>query len=187
MNKKIHKNITMHKIKSSKLSQPLPEKARTIVGVIILAMFAIPIIVTIVNGAKNGRIEREREDVAWEQQKTEREIKKQEEESRRKNEITTDDYVEVTDMAKYAVKQNLKAPSTAKFQGGVFNPVDGWNVEKIGKMTKFSSVVDSQNSFGAMVRSSFSITVCKVDDKIKVAQFVLDGRVAEGQNFEQCN
>lgn len=187
MDKKVDKNITIHKIKSSKLGQPLPEKARTIVGLVILAMFSVPIIVTIVNGVNNGRMKREREDTAWEQKRAEREIDKREEEDRRKNEITTDDYVEVTDMAKYAVKQNLKAPSTAKFQGGVFNPVDGWNVEKMGKMTKFSSVVDSQNSFGAMIRSSFSITVCKVDDKIKVAQFVLDGRVAEDQNFEQCN
>lgn len=98
-----------------------------------------------------------------------------------------DEYARIINITKDAVRNNLKAPSTAKFQGGLFNPTEGWSIQSMGKMTNFSSVVDSQNSFGAMIRSSFSVTVCKVNGEIKVAQFVLNGRIANGQNFEQCN
>lgn len=98
-----------------------------------------------------------------------------------------EDYPLVIDAIKDSVKKNLKAPSTAKFQGGFFNYADGWSIQPMGRMVKFSSVVDSQNSFGAMIRTLFSATVCKNNNELKVAQFVLDGQVAAGQNFEQCN
>ena len=49
-----------------------------------------------------------------------------------------------------AVKQQLKAPSTAKFDNEQASGSGTWRV---------SGTVDSQNSFGAMLRASFECTV----------------------------
>jgi len=67
-------------------------------------------------------------------------------------------------MAQQFVEQRLKAPSTAKFPGG------SWNfVEKIGEQTdmvghrypkyRIKAYVDSQNAFGAQIRTHF---VCEI-------------------------
>jgi hypothetical protein len=57
-------------------------------------------------------------------------------------------------MSQVFVKQNLKAPSTAKFpssgQFQAYDMVDGWEV---------SGYVDAQNGFGAQIRSHFK---CKL-------------------------
>lgn len=61
--------------------------------------------------------------------------------------------------AKNAVKEQLKAPSTAKF-------ADGYDKESKYKINEDESVViqsyvDAQNSFGAMIRTHYRCTVDK--------------------------
>ncbi|MDU0478352.1 hypothetical protein QVA66_03750 [Staphylococcus chromogenes] len=57
------------------------------------------------------------------------------------------------------MKNNLKSPSTAKFpskRNWKFTPIDGGY--------KVTAYVDSQNSFGATVRSDFGCTVTKAGE-----------------------
>lgn len=64
-------------------------------------------------------------------------------------------------MCKDFVKDRLKSPSSAKFRN--FYEDDGEVlVEGSGPQFKVVSTVDSQNGFGAMLRSSF---VCTVTDR----------------------
>jgi hypothetical protein len=64
--------------------------------------------------------------------------------------------------AEQAVEGHLKAPSTAEFAS--YNPA---NITQEGNTFYVRSYVDSQNGFGAMVRSDFEVRVIFVDDKIQ--------------------
>lgn len=65
-----------------------------------------------------------------------------------------------------AIKSLLKAPSTAKFPN-----ISEWRFSKTNNATIIQSYVDSQNSFGAMLRSEFQI---KIENE-KVTSLILDG------------
>lgn len=65
-----------------------------------------------------------------------------------------------------SVKNVLKSPSTAKFPN-----ILEWNIWKEDGIYFMQSYVDSQNGFGAMVRSEFQI---KVKDN-QIISFILDG------------
>lgn len=54
------------------------------------------------------------------------------------------------------IEQVLKAPSTAEFPGQVFE-ADKWQVSRYKDVVTVVSYVDSQNSFGAMIRSEFAV------------------------------
>lgn len=72
--------------------------------------------------------------------------------------------------AKAIITKALKAPSTAKFPSSSYATItrysDGYKV---------SSYVDSENSFGAMLRSEWSVMFAYVGDQVEVHQVVLDG------------
>jgi hypothetical protein len=53
-----------------------------------------------------------------------------------------------------AVKEFLKAPSTAEFPDGITQH-DQWKFSRDQGISEVSSYVDSQNSFGAMIRTNF--------------------------------
>ena len=55
-------------------------------------------------------------------------------------------------IAKYEISNRLKAPSTAEFE---WNPT----TNRIGDSWTVSGYVDAQNSFGAMIRSNYSIKI----------------------------
>lgn len=75
------------------------------------------------------------------------------------------------------VKECLKSPSTAKFPGGFLTPYEGWGMSQEGLIYKISSYVDSQNSFGAMVRSNFYIEFTYDENgEFKLLKFTLDGK-----------
>ena len=102
--------------------------------------------------------------------------KKAAEEAAKAKTITEDEYVFLVDQTKETVKKVLKAPSTAEFQGSWLDPYDGWGIYTIGtSVLRLASVVDSENSFGAMIRSSFSITFCKANSQYQITLFVFDG------------
>lgn len=68
---------------------------------------------------------------------------------------TADDSVEAQIACENRIKDALKSPSTADFDD---------DVSGTGPYT-VSGTVDSENSFGAMLRSSFQCTVKVTDDK----------------------
>lgn len=71
--------------------------------------------------------------------------------------------------AKQTVEENLKAPSTADFPFGYFNQkikeVD-YNVFEV------NSYVDAENSFGAKIRSNFSVRIKKTGEESYVVENV---------------
>ena len=77
-------------------------------------------------------------------------------------EPSKDDQISVWVEAEDIVKNNLKSPSTAKFP---FSFSDGDITEIADNTFKVTSYVDSENSFGAKIRSNFSITILKSGDK----------------------
>lgn len=76
----------------------------------------------------------------------------------------------LTDTEKFAfmsaaedyVKQGLKAPATAKFPSQVFS--GDWSIGRKDNVVTVTSYVDSQNSFGALIRSKFAVQI-KYDSK----------------------
>lgn len=72
------------------------------------------------------------------------------------------------------VKQGLKSPSTAEFPG-TFWSVDDCTVARYKDTVTVQSYVDSQNSFGAMVRSNFKVQLSFADCSCKYLE--IDGSV----------
>lgn len=96
------------------------------------------------------------------------------------NTFSEDDKIQIRDFTKENVTKILKAPSTAKFQGGVLDPLDGWNISFLkDNVATVESVVDSQNSFGAMIRSEFRFIYCKSDNRYKVMMYSFEGQTSE--------
>lgn len=76
--------------------------------------------------------------------------------------ISDDEKVFAWTAAQQAVKENLKAPSTAKFPFGYTDEY----IQKIDSKTFIvKSHVDAENSFGAKVRNDFSVTIVKSDSE----------------------
>lgn len=70
---------------------------------------------------------------------------------------------EAKNRALFIVKGMLKAPSTAKFS----DPI----VTKTANVFEVSGYVDSQNSFGAMLRTTFTVVFSKSKDEWSVVDF----------------
>lgn len=76
-------------------------------------------------------------------------------------------------VCKQFVTERLRAPTTAKFPNSSDAAV---NLVSGGEWT-VASHVDSQNGFGAMIRSSFTCTVKPVEgDKWRLVEIKIDGR-----------
>lgn len=74
--------------------------------------------------------------------------------------ISLDQMVCLQSAAKKALEGILKSPSTAHYPGeGKYNSFDGWNFLRDGDTFTVSSYVDAQNSFGAVIRSDFTVTI----------------------------
>lgn len=67
------------------------------------------------------------------------------------------------------IKEFLKSPSTANFPN-----ISEWKFYKDKEKVVVQSYVDSQNSFGAKLRSEFQITL-EIDEK-KVRSLIIDGK-----------
>lgn len=93
------------------------------------------------------------------------------------------DWIGFMENAKSNIKRGLKSPSTAEFPGSLFDPYDGWKRDKIGDTINLESYVDSQNSYGAMVRSYFTIKYNNLDDtKYHPFYIELDGNVLKNDS-----
>lgn len=80
--------------------------------------------------------------------------------------LTSDEEAEIRTKCQQMVEEVLKSPSTAKF------PWAEWGIVKNKEKVAVRSHVDSENSFGAMVRSEFSFIFAKDGT---VESFVIDG------------
>lgn len=72
--------------------------------------------------------------------------------------LTSEETSFFVEFSKTIIKANLKAPSTADFAGSFWSPYEGWEYSRDGSVVMIKSYVDSQNSFGAMIRTNFLIT-----------------------------
>lgn len=69
------------------------------------------------------------------------------------------------DYAKQSVNYVLKSPSSAEYPGSFFNPYEGWNIYSEDNQTiVVESYVDSQNSFGAMIRTNFTVKIIQTGE-----------------------
>lgn len=74
------------------------------------------------------------------------------------NNYTLSDYEKITfiNRAEEQVKRGLKSPSSAEFPGTVLE-IGEWNISRNKDVVTVISYVDSQNGFGAMIRSKFAV------------------------------
>lgn len=79
------------------------------------------------------------------------------------------------------VEQGLKAPSTAKFPGTVLER-DSWTVARHKNIVSVASYVDSQNGFGAMIRSNFLVQMSY--DTSECLYLQIDDTVVFGERQE---
>lgn len=70
--------------------------------------------------------------------------------------VTTSEFLDLAYKSERVIKDNLKSPSTAKFPGHILERSE-WTITKNKPTYYVKSWVDSQNSFGAMIRSEFVI------------------------------
>jgi hypothetical protein len=75
--------------------------------------------------------------------------------------------------AEAIVKKTLKSPSTAKFPSSSYATVEHYSTDGF----KVSSYVDSQNGFGAMIRSDWTVLFQYTpDEKLDIWQVIVDGQ-----------
>ena len=89
--------------------------------------------------------------------------------------ITIEEKTQLQLWAKEHIKKILKSPSSAEFPGGFLSPFEDWSFSKNGTSYTVSSYVDSQNSFGAMIRSQFTITYEWKDETGRITTLIFDG------------
>ncbi|MBQ3045171.1 MAG: zinc ribbon domain-containing protein [Clostridia bacterium] len=80
--------------------------------------------------------------------------------------------------AKEYVLQGLKSPSTAEFPGTILE-IGEWKVSRNKDVVTVKSYVDSQNGFGAMVRSTFIVQMSYSDKSCLYLQ--IDGTTVYGE------
>lgn len=85
--------------------------------------------------------------------------------------VTSDEQLKYQAKSEEVVRKVLKAPSTAKFYG-----LRHYDMDKLHGILTVSSYVDAQNSFGAMIRSTFIIQY-DTKDNGKVIHFTFDDQV----------
>ncbi|MDP4011959.1 MAG: hypothetical protein Q8P72_07115 [Candidatus Roizmanbacteria bacterium] len=91
------------------------------------------------------------------------------------------DDIDLHIQAQEFVKQGLKAPSTAKF------PVLPYQTSTDGDgLYRVVSHVDSQDSFGAMIRSDWSVTMRLVGERWILEKMAIGGEVVFNSVKENC-
>lgn len=81
--------------------------------------------------------------------------------------LSTDQRLKIQISSEDYVRKSLKAPSTAHFPN-----YDEWNIYKKHGVIFAESYVDAQNSFGAVIRSRFKLTI----KNNRVVEYTMDGK-----------
>lgn len=82
-----------------------------------------------------------------------------------KNWQQQDHSVDALSVSRMLVKQKLLAPASAKFPSAVFDGAIG-HVHRQGQTYRIESYVDSQNVFGAMLRTRYKVTLKRIGPDI---------------------
>lgn len=128
--------------------------------------------------AQIAQIEKEKEEKA--KQEEERKKAEQQAKEESKNTLSSEEQAFAKNYAIECVKNTLKAPSTAEFPGGLLTPYQDWNMSKSNNLVTVSSYVDAENSFGAMIRSPFTIQM-KIDgDTWSVTYYKFGDEIVQG-------
>lgn len=99
----------------------------------------------------------------------------------KRNTISTSEGIRIRDYCKESVNKILKSPSSAEYPDTFLNPLKDWNMVKSNNLVTVKSYVDSQNSFGAMIRSEFIIQIQMTDDGSGTLSYLkFDGEVVYG-------
>ncbi len=80
----------------------------------------------------------------------------------------------VIDRAKMAVKKRLRSPATAKFPGTFFGRGEYKVYLMPGGCYRVTSWVDSQNRFGALIRSEWVVDLEKKEDRWEAKEVVVE-------------
>ena len=144
---------TSEKVKP-KLSKPFKIILLSLLGVIIL-LLVVAFITAITstpeeNKARNERIKEREQKEQFEEKAEKEKEQKEEDEKNRKHYSKLNALVCAHDF----VKGQLKSPSTAEFEGG-----EEGVIQVNDTVFTVKGTVDSQNSFGAMLRANFSCRV----------------------------
>lgn len=83
--------------------------------------------------------------------------------------LSTEEKIDLQARCERGISTLLVAPSTAKYPG-----LDGWKFSKDPEKIIVQSYVDSQNSFGAMLRGQFQVTF--TSDAAKVTSIIFNGK-----------
>ena len=83
--------------------------------------------------------------------------------------LSNDEKGHIWTEAKYAVEEQLKSPSTADFPS-----VNHATITKSGASYTVSSYVDAENSFGAIIRTNFTVTIEKSGDIYTITSVIMD-------------
>lgn len=86
--------------------------------------------------------------------------------------VTGDDRTLYWTIAKDEVKSRLKSPRTAKFPFSSIS--DGVDITKAGDIVTVKSYVDAQNSFGAEIRSNFTVKIKLNGTKYSIESCIID-------------
>lgn len=97
-----------------------------------------------------------------------------------KNILSGEEQAFAKDYAKQCVDKILKAPSTADYPGSWLDPYNDWGMSKLNNLVTVASYVDSENSYGAMIRSTFRMQMQINDSTWSVTYFEFDGQVLQG-------
>jgi len=81
--------------------------------------------------------------------------------------------------AKFFVKQGLKAPATAQFPSDILSR-DQYHIWKDHNLITVKSYVDAQNSFSALIRSTYIVQFELQETSWKLMYYELDGTVLTG-------
>lgn len=90
--------------------------------------------------------------------------------------ISSDEMIQLKSITEDTIEKMLKSPSTAKFPGTFLSPYDNWSFSKSGNNYTVSSYVDSQNGFGATLRSQFTITYKKDNNSLQIISLIFNGK-----------
>lgn len=116
-----------------------------------------------------------------EEQQKEKEAEEAKKLEENRNTLSTEDQIRVRDYVKESVNKILKAPKTADYPDSTFNQLKDWTMVKANNLVSISTYVDSENSFGAMIRSTIVAQVQMADDGSgNLTYLELDGEVYFG-------
>lgn len=111
----------------------------------------------------------------------EQEILEEQKQNEQKNKITRSDAKKYKYKSIDIINNHLKTPKTAEYPDSLLDSLYDWDITKSNNIITVKSYVDSQNIYGTVVRSKFTIQF-QLDDKNNetITYIELDKEIIEG-------